>query len=140
MKRLTFPILGIFACLLLGACKENHPDIDPHTITRVIITDSYGSISTKNRHDIKTLISTMNKAVPDDRPRYDPKITTIELYFNNKPAYTIKANKSFFNIEEIQYFEKTGAFEDAVSAIRNSRREKSAQDKLDYLQEKIEKI
>ncbi len=139
MKRLSFPLI-ILTCLLLAACKEENASIDPRTITCVVIRDPYGAASTRDRHDIKTLISAINKAVPDGRFDERPKITAIELYFNDKPAYTIRSNKCLFNIEEIQYYEKTGAFADAVSAIRNQRREKSVESKLDYLQEKIKKI
>lgn len=140
MKRLTFFIPIILACLFLSACKENNLDINPHSITCVVIKDSYGSILTKDRNDIKALLYAINKAVPDPRSSDTPKITTIVLYFNDKPVYTLKSSKSLFNIQETQYCEKSGAFEDAVSAIRNSRRQTAVKSKLDQLQEKIKKI
>lgn len=140
MKRLTFVLLVLSACLLLPACKKENADIDAHYITRVVIRDPYGITSTKDRHDIKMLISAINKAAPDATFDLKPKIVLIELYFNDRLAYILKSNESFFTIEDTQYREKTGAFEDAVSAIRNERREKSVKSKLDYLQTKIKKI
>lgn len=91
MKRLSLLLL-ILACFILNSCKEYHLDIDPHEITRVVIKDQYGFISTKNRKDIKKLISAMNKALPNPVPGDNPKMTVIELYLNNKLAYSIQAS------------------------------------------------
>ncbi|MFH1692133.1 MAG: hypothetical protein ABIC68_06185 [Candidatus Omnitrophota bacterium] len=140
MKRLTFAASIVFVCLFLTACKENYLDINPHDITRVVIRDSYGSITTKDRTDIKALLRAINKAVPDPQFSDTPKITTIQLYLNNRLAYTLVSAKSLFNLEETQYCEKTGAFDDAVSAIKNRRRAKAMRSKLDQLQQTIEKI